>query len=104
MTTIKENTAIAKLQTDVAVMKNDIQYIKRTQDEMSAVLKNLAFASQKDLDEAVARIQALEKYNDDNKLGTVLSTMLGNRVFTWFVGLLIAAMLYYLVKTGGGLK
>lgn len=100
MATAKEKTDIAYLQRDVAVIKNDIGYMKKSQEELTDIVKGMAFVPIKDFDDLTKRVDSLEKYNFDNRLGTVFAQLLSNKIFTVFAGLLVAAAIYYAVKTG----
>lgn len=101
MATQKEKSDIADLQRDVAVIKNDISYIKKGSDNITTILGGFDYASNDRVDDIEVRVAALEKYNFDNRIGTVFAGLLSNKVFTYFVSILIAAAVYYAVKTGG---
>ena len=108
MATQKEKSEIAKLQTDVAVIKNDMSYVKKNLDSLSNTVSKLAFAPASLEDrvdrletEVMNEIKELKQYNFDNRLDTVFAGLLSNRAMTYIIGIIIAAAIYYVVKTGG---
>ena len=96
-----DSAAIAKLNTTTAVMQRDIKYLVEGLDEVKATLKNQNNVSQEDFNKLEGRVKALEDYNDDNKIGTVFSNLFASKAFTFVIGLIIAAVLYYVAQTGG---
>lgn len=75
MTTQKENTAIGTLTTDVAVLKNDVSYIKT------------------DLKKVV-------DFVDNNKNGIRTASLLDNKIVTVFIGAIVAAGAIFIAKGG----
>ena len=96
-----DSAAIANLNTTTAVMQRDIKYLVEGLDEVKATLKNQNNVSQEDFNKLEGRVKALEDYNDDNKIGTVFSNLFASKAFTFVIGLIIAAVLYYVAQTGG---
>lgn len=105
MATGKETSDIAKLQRDVAVMQNDLKYIKEGQDEIKKQLEKMNYVSQTDFDKVigsiVADIKELKAYNDDNRVGTVFSGLLANKALAVVVGAIILAATYAFLSKGG---
>lgn len=96
MSTAQERKEMTKVQLDIELIKKDLGYLVKTVDSFN-------FASQKDLDKVDERLSAVEKTLENNKVGSTFANVLGNGTFTWVAGLIFAAIVFYIVRSGGKL-
>lgn len=119
-----ENTKdahLAKLETAVAVMQRDIEYLKVAYDDQKKLseailskIDSLSFvtivsydkdliALNKRIDELNESVEGIQKSFDENKPGIRLSNLLENKLTTLVVSGLVAAAIWFIVNKGGQL-
>lgn len=100
MATAKEKNDISELQKNFAVMQNDLSYIKSGQDDLKLQISRMVFVPVSEFQELKKRVIDLEAYNVSNKVGTVFANLFASKAFTFVIGLIFAAIIYYVVATG----
>ena len=100
MATKRESSDISQLQKDVSAIQTDIKYIVKSQDVLTKKIDSLQYPSIIEFRELKDRVKDLEIYNDSNRVGTMFSNIFASKAFTFVIGLIFAAIIYYVVRTG----
>lgn len=89
---------IASLQLDVAVIKNDMKYVRSTLDKLSVVSQE---EFHREMAEVKKRLDSLEQTRSDNAVGSTFSNLFASKVFGYIIAAILAASLWYIGKVGG---
>lgn len=94
----------ANLEKITALMQQDIEYIKKGQDELKDVVNKIVYPSMELFNKLEARVSDLEEENKKNTLGTVFANLLANKAFTVVASAIIGVALWYIITKGSGIK
>lgn len=93
--------SIPTMQTDIALLKQDMSAVKKNGETVLTRLEDLSVVSKKDFEDyktiVNTAIEELKQYNEDNKPGVKFSNALVSRWTTFLVLLLLTAAVIALI-------